>query len=106
MISEDDGALCVIRGALASIMYTYRYSKPEWEKLMSRYVKSQGDYMAYLGLPYDAAFQSAIPYLDAFSCAQNSDNENLSTCYIYQPTWDHEGVTPRYPRFGTREWGI
>ena len=73
---------------------------------MNRYINSQEDYLAYLGVPFDPTKRTAITYLDEFECVQNEDNENLSTCYIYQPTWDHDGVSPRYPRFGTREWGI
>ena len=64
MISEEDGTLCVVRGTKVSEMFTYRYSLLEWEKLMTRYINSQEDYLEYLGTPY-----KEISYLDAFSCA-------------------------------------
>ena len=83
MISESDGAVCLLRDTRASEMLTYRYSHTEWLTLLSKYKESQEDFEENFGTPYKAGDNNVIEYLDSFVCAQNDEDENESTCYIY-----------------------
>ena len=83
MVSESEGAVCLLRDTRASEMLTYRYSHTEWLTLLSKYKESQEDFEENFGTPYKAGDNNVIEYLDSFVCAQNDEDENESTCYIY-----------------------
>ena len=105
MISENDGTLCLLRGDEATELFTFRYTQSEWTKVMETFRTKQEDYIPEWGDAYIGGRNNAIEYLDTFVCAVDENHEEESTCYIYQSDWA-EGITPRYPRFGTRDWGI
>ena len=83
MISESDGAVCLLRDTRATEMLTYRYSHTEWETLLSEFEESQEDFIDHFGTAYVSGDTNVIDYLDAFVCAQNAEDENESTCYVY-----------------------
>ena len=115
MISDEEGAVCLVRGEELDDLRTYRYTYTEWttqvaDALMRPVLSYQDKFKETLPEPIQLHEEdfNTYAYMHYFACAALEATKQSQTfkCTVYQPDWEgrgEDGISDGYPRFGTKE---